>query len=100
VPAALSRRLADTGIAAAKALGCRDWARVDLRLDGAGTPQVVEVNPLPGIIPNPADNSCFPCAARAAGMTYDELIQDVARIAWRRLTGQTLTLIEPAGAAA
>ena len=36
---------------------------------------IVEVNPLPGILPNPADNSCFPKAARAAGLSYDELIQ-------------------------
>jgi D-alanine-D-alanine ligase len=100
VPGALARRIADIGVAAARALGCRDWARVDLRLDAAGAPQVVEVNPLPGIIPNPADNSCFPCAARAAGMTYDELIQEVTRIAWRRLTGRTLALRAREGAAA
>jgi hypothetical protein len=35
-------------------------------------------------------NSCFPKAARAAGFSYDELIQEVARIAWRRLTGRAL----------
>src|SRR3712207_8990579 len=34
-----------------------------------------EVNRLPGILPDPADNSCFPKAARAAGMSYDTLIQ-------------------------
>jgi D-alanine-D-alanine ligase len=56
-------------------LGCRDWARVDVRLDGAGVPNVVEVNPLPGILPDPSDNSCLPKAARAAGISYDELIQ-------------------------
>jgi D-alanine-D-alanine ligase len=56
-------------------LGCRDWSRIDVRLDAAGKPNVVEVNPLPGILPNPADNSCLPKAARAAGMSYDELIQ-------------------------
>jgi D-alanine-D-alanine ligase len=58
-----------------RVLGCRDWSRIDVRLDAAGKPNVVEVNPLPGILPNPADNSCFPKAARAAGMSYDELIQ-------------------------
>ena len=42
------------------------------------SPNVVEVNPLPGILPNPADNSCFPKAARAAGMSYDELIQSLS----------------------
>jgi D-alanine-D-alanine ligase len=33
------------------------------------------VNPLPGILPDAADNSCLPKAARAAGLSYDELIQ-------------------------
>ena len=58
-----------------RVLGCRDWSRIDVRLDASGKPNVVEVNPLPGILPNPADNSCFPKAAPAAGMSYDELIQ-------------------------
>jgi D-alanine-D-alanine ligase len=58
-----------------RVLGCRDWARVDVRLDADGVPNVVEVNPLPGILPDPAANSCFPKAARAAGMDYDTLIQ-------------------------
>ncbi len=58
-----------------RVLGCRDWSRIDVRLDATGKPNVVEVNPLPGILPNPADNSCFPKAARAAGMSFDELIQ-------------------------
>lgn len=58
-----------------RVLGCRDWARIDVRLDAAGNPNVLEVNPLPGILPDPADNSCLPKAARAAGIGYDELIQ-------------------------
>ena len=62
-------------LATYRVLGCRDWSRIDVRLDAAGAPNVVEVNPLPGILPNPEDNSCFPKAARAAGMSYDELIQ-------------------------
>ncbi|HMJ03214.1 MAG TPA: hypothetical protein VK506_09735 [Conexibacter sp.] len=56
------------------ALGCRDWSRVDVRLDAAGRATVVEVNPLPGILPDPTDNSCLPKAARAAGLDYDALI--------------------------
>ena len=58
-----------------RVLGCRDWARVDVRLDADGVPNIVEVNPLPGILPDPADNSCLPKAARAAGLSYEELIQ-------------------------
>jgi D-alanine-D-alanine ligase len=65
-------------------LGCRDWSRIDVRLDAAGTAHVVEVNPLPGILPNPEDNSCFPKAARVAGMSYDRLIQACLRAAAER----------------
>jgi D-alanine-D-alanine ligase len=90
VPTPVAVQIADTALAAARALGCRDWARVDIRLDANGVPNVVEVNPLPGIIPNPADHSCFPCAARAAGISYDQLIQKVTQIAWRRITGRGL----------
>jgi D-alanine-D-alanine ligase len=71
-------------LAAYRALGCRDWSRVDVRLDAAGVPNVVEVNPLPGILPDPADNSCFPKAARAAGLSYDELIQTCLILAAER----------------
>lgn len=67
-----------------RVLGCRDWSRIDVRLDAAGQPNVVEVNPLPGILPDPADNSCFPKAARADGMSYDELIQSCLKLAAMR----------------
>jgi D-alanine-D-alanine ligase len=66
------------------ALGCRDWARVDVRLDAHGTPNVLEINPLPGILPDPAQNSCLPKAARAAGMTYEALILRVLDLALER----------------
>lgn len=78
-PARVDRRLQaaieDVALRAYRALGCRDWSRVDVRLDANGIPNIVEVNPLPGILPNPQDNSCLPKAARAAGLSYDELIQ-------------------------
>jgi D-alanine-D-alanine ligase len=67
-----------------RVLGCRDWARIDVRLDGAGNPNILEVNPLPGILPDPADNSCLPKAARAAGIGYDELLQSCLRFAAAR----------------
>jgi len=66
-------------------LGCRDWCRIDVRLDAAGEPCILELNPLPGIIPDPNINSCFPKAARAAGMTYDDLLLSVLNAARERL---------------
>ncbi len=71
----LEASIADVVLRAYRALGCRDWSRIDVRLDADGVPNIVEVNPLPGILPNPEDNSCLPKAARAAGLDYDELIQ-------------------------
>lgn len=90
VPAKLASQIRNAALGAYHALECRDWCRVDVRCDADGTPNVVELNPLPGILPDPRDNSCFPKAARAAGMSYDELIRTVADIAWRRISGRSL----------
>jgi D-alanine-D-alanine ligase len=84
VDGALSRRFVSTALGAHRALGCRVWSRVDVRLDASGMPQVLEVNPLPGILPDPSQNSCFPKAARAAGISYDELIVRVLDIGLAR----------------
>jgi len=67
------------------ALGCRDWCRVDVRLDASGHPNIIELNPLPGILPRPDQNSCFPKAARAAGMSYEQMILSVVETACDRL---------------
>jgi len=90
ISASLEQAIREAATGAYRALGCRDWARVDVRLDHACVPHVMEINPLPGIIPDLAENSCFPRAAAAAGMSYDELIQSVVCLAWRRLTGRDL----------
>ncbi|MEW6359882.1 MAG: D-alanine--D-alanine ligase [Planctomycetota bacterium] len=67
-----------------RTLRCRDWARIDVRLDGEGAPNILELNPLPGILPDPKEHSCFPAAARAAGMSYTEMILGVVNEACRR----------------
>jgi D-alanine-D-alanine ligase len=65
-------------------LRCKDWSRIDIRLDANNKPNVIEVNPLPGILPDPDDNSCFPKAARTAGMNYEEMINRVLNTAAKR----------------
>jgi D-alanine-D-alanine ligase len=67
-----------------EALEVRDLCRLDLRLDGDGEPSVFDVNALPGLIPDPAENSRFPKAARAAGYSYEELIGKVFNAALAR----------------
>jgi D-alanine-D-alanine ligase len=93
VAAPLYREVEQVALDAYHAIGCRDWCRADVRVDRFGVPNVVELNPLPGIIPDPAMNSCFPKAARVAGLDYDELIHEVVRIAWKRITGRTLPAV-------
>ena len=80
----LRQAIEEVTLRAYRAIGCRDWSRVDVRLDARGVPNIVEINPLPGILPNPEDNSCLPKAARAAGMGYDELIQSCLLAAAKR----------------
>jgi D-alanine-D-alanine ligase len=92
VPKPLYAEIESVALSAYHALGCRDWCRVDVRVDEAGVPNVVELNPLPGIIPDPKMNSCFPKAARVAGYAYDELIQELVQIAWKRITGRALAV--------
>jgi D-alanine-D-alanine ligase len=80
----LEHRIEEIAMAAYKSLRCRDWARIDIRCDADGTPHILEVNPLPGVIPDPDANSCYPKAARAAGLSFDELIVTVLRTAAAR----------------
>jgi len=52
-----------------RALGCSGWGRVDLMLDRAGEPFLLEVNTAPGM----TDHSLVPMAARARGLSYEDL---------------------------
>lgn len=67
-----------------RALRIRDWCRIDLRLDENGRAHVLEINPIPGILPDPQDNSCFPKAARTAGYDYPTMLNKVIQIAAER----------------
>lgn len=65
-------------------LGCVDFCRIDLRLDSNGIPNVLDVNALPGLIPDPKQNSRFPRACFVAGMTYNEMILEILNAALKR----------------
>lgn len=62
-------------------LNCRDFARIDFRLDEAGHPWFIEINPLPGLAPGYSD---YPMLAEANGMLYPKLIQQILRSALQR----------------
>ena len=71
-PANVSPALADeirrVAVAAFRLTDCRQYARVDLRVDAAGRPYILEVNGNPDISPSAG----LAGQIRAAGMTYDE----------------------------
>ena len=69
LPAARERDLQALCLKAFRALGCRGWGRVDLMLNRQGRPFVLEVNTVPGM----TDHSLVPKAARAVGMSYEDL---------------------------
>ena len=66
---ASERTLRQLCLEAFHALGCRGWGRVDLMLDRAGAPYLLEVNTSPGM----TDHSLVPMAARAVGLSYEDL---------------------------
>jgi D-alanine-D-alanine ligase len=68
-------------LAAHRRLECRDASRVDIRLDAAGRPSFMEVNPLPGLHPTHSD---LPMIATQEGLPYGELIGAIVRSARRR----------------
>ncbi|HTL27217.1 MAG TPA: D-alanine--D-alanine ligase [Burkholderiales bacterium] len=66
---ATERTLRQLCLDAFHALGCRGWGRVDLMLDRAANPYLLEVNTAPGM----TDHSLVPMAARAVGLSYEDL---------------------------
>jgi len=87
-PAEISRKLEaeikGVCLDAYKALGCRDFCRMDVRLDSSGIPNILEVNTLPGLIPDPRENSRFPKSCYAAGMSYNQIIGRILEEGIRR----------------
>lgn len=83
-PARLSKevraRVEETALQTYRALGCRDYARIDIRLDGNLEPYVLEVNPNPDL----AANDVFMMSATEAGMKMTDVLRKIVEEALRR----------------
>jgi D-alanine-D-alanine ligase len=84
VPARLDDALYRTAQAAAerahRLLGCRDFSRVDMRMDEAGSLYVLEVNTIPGM----TERSLLPKGALAEGIGFDDMCMRLVGLAHKR----------------
>lgn len=60
-----------------KSLACRGFARIDFMVDRKGQPYILEINTIPGL----TNMSLVPDAARAVGISYEDLIERLVKLA-------------------
>jgi D-alanine-D-alanine ligase len=77
---ATTKKIQEAALGAFNAIGGRDYARVDVMVRENGEPIVLEVNTLPGM----TETSLLPDAARAAGISYEQLCQKMIDLALKR----------------
>ncbi|PKQ16789.1 MAG: D-alanine--D-alanine ligase [Actinobacteria bacterium HGW-Actinobacteria-7] len=80
VSADVAARAASIAARVHQLIGCRDVSRVDMVIDSAGVPQVLECNTSPGM----TETSLLPMAAKAAGMTFQDVVSKVIAAALAR----------------
>ncbi len=81
IPEEQYKKTQSYALAAHKAIGATGFSRVDFMIDQAQNPYVLEVNTIPGLLPE----SNLPLEARAIGLTYDELIFEILKTALPRI---------------
>lgn len=80
LPKSVVRRAQEIALDACKLLGCRDYARVDMRLDRWQRLFVLEVNPNPDL----AESVGFMASAQAAGISFGKALGRIVEAALRR----------------
>ncbi|MDD4954692.1 MAG: ATP-grasp domain-containing protein [Candidatus Omnitrophica bacterium] len=77
----IKKAMESSAIKAFKALELRDIARIDFRLDSSGVPNIIDVNPLPGLSPYYSD---LPIICKLNGKSYGYLVETILRESFKR----------------
>ncbi len=80
ISAELKKILDDLALKTYRAVECRDFGRVDFRVDKDGKPDVLEINPLPSL----STEDVFKLVAENVGITYEEIIGKILKSAIER----------------
>jgi hypothetical protein len=80
---ALRDRLAEIALSSFRACHCRDYAKVDIRLDERGEPQVIEINSMASLGPG----GSYVLAAEEAGYSFGSLVCRIVDVAHQRYFG-------------
>lgn len=78
-----TERAGKVAVAAFRALGCYDCARVDMRMDADNNLYILEINSLPSL----GQHGSFPNAANAVGLDFDKLVNRLVDVAAARYFG-------------
>lgn len=81
IPLRVEAKVKSIALKAFRLMGCRDYARVDMRLSPKNEPYVLEVNPNPDL----SDDAGFYRSAKTYGMTYTNLVGAIVGFALERL---------------
>ena len=77
IDAALSETVRQLSVRAYNALGARGWGRIDIMLSKQSQPYLLELNTSPGM----TGHSLVPIAARAVGISYEDLVLRILALA-------------------
>lgn len=76
----LEKKIKDMAVKTFDAVECRDFGRVDFRVDSDGKPYVLEINPLPSL----STEDVFPLVAKEIGLTYEQILGRILNCALKR----------------
>jgi len=80
IPQELKKKIDELALKTYKAVECRDFGRVDFRVDNQGRPYVLEINPLPSL----STEDVFKLVAENTGITYEQMIGKILNSAIKR----------------